>query len=619
MKNNRTVEKSLYLILAPQAYPNLWNVAAEESEKRNPTQIASTQGTYRKIYTILKNQGFTGTILDASSGLGLGTKVGREEFGFDVEDIEPYPGDGYKPMYTDYSKLHKQYDAIISSAVLNVLPQDQRDALVVKMGELLRPGGKMYITTRGSDVESLAKTGKNIHLGEMEWIETVKGSYQKSFTQSELKAYLEDALGPGFTVELSSAKNGGKFNNNTSIVVTKKAAPAGGVVQFSVRETTDGRKVAVVDDDILAGIDTSAWDKNKKEIAKKAAANAMKAFISGVTKNGVTRKVNKTSRDYYTRGNNTEKYYNRNKDVFADKLRAASVIGDIITVADTWVLDGGLWHQRSDSFVDFEKAAVLFQAGENQYEGTAVCGVTAQGERVFYDVDDIVPTTFTIKNVGSPTNVTTQEAPDAIHGNPTGPNISDEPGKSNTPAQLSMRDSAARDVDLLKRAYIKMLRDKQWVIDQYGKQAEADLGTYQRQAEDYRAKEKEVYDGLQELDRLVREGGDPEAVKAQREKVTAAEGRMTTALKRLSKLEERLALQGRPSRSSQTVILDVLVDHEREKAENATQKTEYEKWSRGDGRFRPSFCCPNIPEAVKRIEKGSRGRLKGSTSAHRKL
>ena len=208
---------------AMQAYPNLWNVAAEESEKRNPTQIASTQGTYRKIYNILKNEGFSGRILDASSGLGLGTKVGREEFGFDVDDIEPYPDKDYHPKYTDYSTLYGQYDAIISSAVLNVLPQDQRDALAVKMGELLAPGGKLFITTRGNDVENLANTGKNIHLGPMEWIETVKGSYQKGFTQNELKAYLEDALGDGFTVELSNKSNGGKFNNNTSIVVTKTA------------------------------------------------------------------------------------------------------------------------------------------------------------------------------------------------------------------------------------------------------------------------------------------------------------------------------------------------------------------------------------------------------------
>ena len=206
---------------AMERYPNLWNVAADESEKRNPTQIASTQGTYRNIYNILKREGFSGRILDASSGLGIGTKIGREEYGFDVDDIEPYPDANYTPKYTDYSKLNEKYDAIISSAVLNVLPQDQRDALVVKMGELLNDGGRMFITTRGNDVESLAKTGKNIHLGKWEWIETARGSYQKGFTNDELIAYLRDALGDGFIVQKSVDAGVGRFNNNTSIVVTK--------------------------------------------------------------------------------------------------------------------------------------------------------------------------------------------------------------------------------------------------------------------------------------------------------------------------------------------------------------------------------------------------------------
>lgn len=217
---------------AMEVFPNMWNVAADESESRNPTQIKSTVGTYRKIYDILKNEGFNGTILDASSGLGVGTETGRKEYGFAVEDIEPFPSSDYHPMYTDYSALDKKYDVIISSAVLNVLPQDQRDALVVKMGELLKDGGRMFITTRGKDVENLSNTGKNIHLGDMEWIETVKGSYQKGFTNPELIAYLRDALGDGFTVVGASKETGGKFNNNTNVVVTKD----GGGIAYSDRE-----------------------------------------------------------------------------------------------------------------------------------------------------------------------------------------------------------------------------------------------------------------------------------------------------------------------------------------------------------------------------------------------
>ena len=181
-------------------FPNMWNVASEESEVRNPTQITSTVNSYRKIYDFLQGEGFDGTILDASSGLGYGTRAGIEEYGFKVEDIEPYPDKSYNPKYKDYSSLDKKYDVIISNAVLNVLPQDQRDALAIKMGELLNDGGRLFVNVRGKDVESLAKTGKNIHLGNMEWIETVKGSYQKGFTKPELVAYLQDALGDGFTV-----------------------------------------------------------------------------------------------------------------------------------------------------------------------------------------------------------------------------------------------------------------------------------------------------------------------------------------------------------------------------------------------------------------------------------
>ena len=200
---------------AKAAYPKLWDVSADESESRNPTQISQTTNTYRKIYDYLKAEGFDGTILDASSGLGYGTKAGIDEYGFDVEDIEPYPDKDYSPKYTDYSKLNKKYDVIISSFVLNVLPQDQRDALVVRMGELLKDGGRIFVNVRSNDVESLAKTGKNIHLGNMEWIETARGSYQKGFKKAELVAYLQDALGDGFTVTPTS------LQSSVAAIVTK--------------------------------------------------------------------------------------------------------------------------------------------------------------------------------------------------------------------------------------------------------------------------------------------------------------------------------------------------------------------------------------------------------------
>lgn len=221
-------QRSLTEPEALKIYPDMWDTSKakqteteEEKRKRDSTQRANTLSTYGKIYDILKREGFTGKILDASSGLGLGTQLGRTEYGFDVTDIEPYPDPTYKPMFTDYSTHFGQYDAIISSAVLNVVAQDQRDALVVKMGQLLKTGGKMYVTARttNGDVDNLAKSGKNVQLGPHEFIETVHNHYQKGFTNPELKAYLQDALGDEFVAEIATGKN--KFNNNTAVIVTK--------------------------------------------------------------------------------------------------------------------------------------------------------------------------------------------------------------------------------------------------------------------------------------------------------------------------------------------------------------------------------------------------------------
>ena len=197
-------------------HPDLWAVDAESSESRNPTQISGTVKSYRKIYDALKAEGFNGTVLDASSGLGYGTRAGIEEYGFNVEDIEPFPDSSYKPKYTDYSKLHKKYDVIISNAVLNVLPQDQRDALVVKMGQMLNDGGRMFINVRGTDVRN-ASSKVPIDEANMEYYISNTGSYQKGFTKKELVAYLSDALGKDYTVVGTN-----KFGA-VSAVVTKQA------------------------------------------------------------------------------------------------------------------------------------------------------------------------------------------------------------------------------------------------------------------------------------------------------------------------------------------------------------------------------------------------------------
>ena len=231
--------------------------------------------------------------------------------------------------------------------------------------------------------------------------------------------------------------------------------------KFSVEETDDGRAVAVVDDDILSGIDTKTWDKTKKAQAKAAAKAALLTFKDGIQVNGIDYKVNRTSRREYTRSEDTERLYRKDRDAFADKMRAAANADDIITATTDWTRDGTLTHPRTDSFVDFAHGDVLIQSGNNQYDARVVVGITSGGEYVFYDVVDMEPTSFT-KKEETPTTALSNKALGDIHGassngsiskdgeNVKSPTLGDEirrqiMGEETEPFKTG--ESSAKDVD----------------------------------------------------------------------------------------------------------------------------------------------------------------------------
>lgn len=97
--------------------------------------------------------------------------------------------------------------------------------MVVKIGELLNPGGRAFINVRGTDVKN-ASSKVAINESGMEYFISNTGSYQKGFTTKELVAYLRDALGDGFTVRATN-----KFGAVSAIVTKKRrksAIPAAG-------------------------------------------------------------------------------------------------------------------------------------------------------------------------------------------------------------------------------------------------------------------------------------------------------------------------------------------------------------------------------------------------------
>jgi hypothetical protein len=236
-------------------------------------------------------------------------------------------------------------------------------------------------------------------------------------------------------------------------MIKAQNANKNGGVQLSISETTDGRLVAVVDDDILSNIDTSSWDDTKKAEAKKAAADALKQFSDGIVVDGITRNVNRVSRREYTRSNYTEKLYKQSPDIFADKMRAADVADDIVVAATGWNRDGGLKHPRSDNFVDFDHGRTLIASGNAKYVAEVVVGITDTGEAVFYDVVDMQPTTFDIKKSESPTTATTQDAIGDIQGDSFNANV---PQKGDSvKGQFSLSDSDGRQLTQGQQEYFK--------------------------------------------------------------------------------------------------------------------------------------------------------------------
>lgn len=221
--------------------------------------------------------------------------------------------------------------------------------------------------------------------------------------------------------------------------------------KYSIRETEDGRYVATVDSDILSSLDTSVWNKETKRKAQAAASEALKKFSDGIIVNGITRLVNRTSRREYTRSKDTDHLFRNNTEAFADKMRAANVADDVVVAATNWNRDGGLTHPRTDNFVDFDHGETLIMSGSAKYSAEVVVGITSDGTAVFYDVVDMKPVNFEIKNSEPHSTATTNESIGDINGGSDGLNVPQE--QTIVKEKFSLRDSevgensAGRDIE----------------------------------------------------------------------------------------------------------------------------------------------------------------------------
>ena len=240
-------------------------------------------------------------------------------------------------------------------------------------------------------------------------VQRISAPYGKDWNDT-LKYYVENNMSYAFappdaaaapTVPLEESATGGHVvHHETEERDPKKengALDKGASEENYLQETTDGRLVAVINTDILDGIDTSTWDRATEEAVKKAASQELKKFDKGIEVNGLTITVNKTSRREFTRSNYSNALYRRSTDDFSNKMRAATSIDNILISTKQLNSDGGLKKTRADDFVDFYRGKVLLCVKNSKYEAEVLIGKTKKGSFVFYDLLEIHSSNFVLK------------------------------------------------------------------------------------------------------------------------------------------------------------------------------------------------------------------------------
>ena len=229
----------------------------------------------------------------------------------------------------------------------------------------------------GSAVNKLMKD--NITLGNRikTWIDAfldkIKAAFTKAFKGVEVsksEAYkLMTAAGENIN-DIQKLWNDALSNSVMSDISEDEKA------HYSIGKTSDGKLIAVLDENILDGVDKKDYLKTvKNEFAK----------LGNIYVYGQNITVNKKSFREYTNSKSTIRTKKYHYDTYVDKMETAGMIEDVLKASVDYINE----KPRHSNFPNFARGKVYLDIDNRQYSADVVVGITAGGKAVFYDLVDI--------------------------------------------------------------------------------------------------------------------------------------------------------------------------------------------------------------------------------------
>ena len=192
---------------------------------------------------------------------------------------------------------------------------------------------------------------------------------EKRTLQDEYFAHAEKAMD-----NLRTAKE------NAAALKTERAAEKQGV-RFSILKDKTGESYIKIDEDILKDVPQEEWKSTVKQAIKER-------FPNGFERNGWTILNHKDGRNEFVWSKSTKALQWENAEAYADKMRMASNLDEIIKTADE-VYREPAHHKNAEAF---NRGKIKVTIGPNAYEADVLTAIRADEREIFYDIVNVQPT-----------------------------------------------------------------------------------------------------------------------------------------------------------------------------------------------------------------------------------